>query len=481
MEEQIRAQIKKVDMVLVDSLVIPDYQRPYRWTEENVRLLLQDIYESWKTGKNSYRIGSIILYVSNDDKLNIVDGQQRVTTILLILRALGSSFGKRLCESLEYNHAESRNAIRKNTIFIEDWIKNNLNSEEKDFSKYLKKYCEFVEIKVWDLSQAFQMFDSQNGRGKELEAYNLLKAYHIRAMETNSFEEKIECDRNWENATRFKKNGGNINEESQDILKQIFNEQLYRTRIWSRKDEAWRFDKKKINEFKGITINKQNAISHSFQNRELLQYIVQNYFNSIGVDLKGLKSRFSNENLENVNPFVLINQNIINGKDFFEYIETYVEIYKQLFNVSKNDQFLIEFKSFYNKNCKQYDGANRVGDRYLRELYKSLIFMMFDRFGEEGVNKFYKTLFILVYRVRLEKKQVRYAYVAQYPVGKKIFHIVEKANSFVELQQLEQMAYKKIRCNKEVFGVLKLFSTMKIEVDTIDNEINLKKYNPSWN
>lgn len=120
MEEQIIAQIKKVNMVLVDNLVIPDYQRPYRWTEENVRLLLQDIYESWKTGKNSYRIGSIILYVSNDNKLNIVDGQQRVTTILLMLRALQSSFGKGLCESLEYNHAESRNAIRKNTVFIKD-------------------------------------------------------------------------------------------------------------------------------------------------------------------------------------------------------------------------------------------------------------------------------------------------------------------------------------------------------------------------
>ena len=37
------------------------------------------------------------------------------------------------------------------------------------------------------------MFDSQNGRGKELEAYNLLKAYHIRAMELNGQDEKIKC------------------------------------------------------------------------------------------------------------------------------------------------------------------------------------------------------------------------------------------------------------------------------------------------
>ena len=91
--------------------------------------MLQDIYESWKTGKNSYRIGSIILYVSKDQKFNIVDGQQRVTTILLILLALESPFGKDLRGCLEYNHTESRNAIRKNIGFIKEWIKVNIKND----------------------------------------------------------------------------------------------------------------------------------------------------------------------------------------------------------------------------------------------------------------------------------------------------------------------------------------------------------------
>lgn len=51
--------------------------------------------------------------------------------------------------------------------------------------------CEFVVIKVKELAEAFQMFESQNGRGKDLEAYNLLKAYHIRAMENDSQSEKL--------------------------------------------------------------------------------------------------------------------------------------------------------------------------------------------------------------------------------------------------------------------------------------------------
>ena len=42
-----------------------------------------------------------------------------------------------------------------------------------------------AELKVVAFNEAFQMFESQNGRGKELEAYNLLKAYHIRAMSSS--------------------------------------------------------------------------------------------------------------------------------------------------------------------------------------------------------------------------------------------------------------------------------------------------------
>lgn len=149
--------------------------------------------------------------------------------------------------------------------------------------------------------------------------------------------------------------------------------------------------------------------------------------------------------------------------------------------MSKNDQFLNEFKSFYSKNCKQYDGANRVGDRYLRELYKSLIFMVFDKFGEDGVNKFYDKLYILVYRVRLEKMQVRYTAVAKYPADNKIFHIIEKANSFVELHKIEKMASSSVECRKPVSEILTLFSDMGVSVYSNDPKIDLKKYNESWN
>lgn len=468
---KIKAEIKKIETILAQNLNIPGYQRPYRWYEENVRLLLQDIFESWKQGKKSYRAGSIILHQSGDD-LSIVDGQQRVTTLLLILKVLGSNIGSNLRNKLNYTHADSKVGIFHNHQFIEKWVNENLADEKDDFSKYLTMYCEFVEIIVDDLSEAFQMFDSQNGRGKELETYNLLKAYHIRAMDADNHETKVECDRSWESATRNKDENGHVN----DILKQIFNEQLYRTRVWSRKEEAYDFNKKRISEFKGLTISKHLSITSPFQNKELLQFVVNNYFQSIGVEIKGIKSRFKNKTLDNISPFVLINQNIINGKSFFGYIETYVEIYKQLFEHREDKLFLQEFKNFYHRHCIDYKGSRRDGDRYLKELYKSLIFILFDKYGEDGVLRFYKTLYILVYRERLGKMQIKYVAVAQYPAKTKLFSIIEQSNSFFDLEVLNKEAKTKVVCRKEVGEIITFFIDYGVSFDKEKSSVDLTKY-----
>lgn len=469
--EKIAAEIKKVNKVLDDRMVIPNYQRPYRWTEDNVRLLLEDITNSWKEGKSSYRIGSVILN-NKDGKLNIVDGQQRITTILLILNSLGSTVGSLLRNSLQYKHQDSLNSIIRNNSFIGSWVQENLGNDTASFEKYILDYCEFVEIKVSDLSEAFQMFDSQNGRGKELEAYNLLKAYHIRAMDSNTFEEKIACDKTWEGAARYQSDK-NSNQVS-DLLRQLINEQLYRTRLWSRKETALEFNKKQIKEFKGITVTKNHPIDFPYQNKELLHYIMQNYFKSLGVAVNGVKSRFKQSSPENISPFALLNQNILNGKDFFDYIETYVEIYKRLFNAEYDE--LKEFKKFLQKNCK-YSGSHRDGDKYLFELYKSLIILLFDKFGEEGVEKYHKILYLLVYRIRLEKEQVRYTSVAEYPIQNKVFNIIENAKTYSDLHRLEKMANKKVICKKDVDFIIKYFMEQKVPLTSGDEKkVDSTKY-----
>ena len=430
----IYARIRKVADIITQNICIPDYQRPYKWSEVNVQQLLDDISQSMRSGKKLYRIGSVILHDNlEEQRLDIVDGQQRLTTIALLLYCLdGTTI---LADQLEFGHADSFVNIKKNKAYIDKWLELNGMKNSVEFKNYLLNHCEFVEVIVDNLSEAFQMFDSQNGRGKELEAYNLLKAYHIRAMEQDLKTTKINCDKRWEAATMFKENSQNAN--SIDLLKQVFAEQLYRTRLWSRSKEASEFTKKEISEFKGFTLDKNNNIQYPYQNTHLLQYITGKFYESVLSGMIGTQSRFKSGDAENINPFVSINQSIINGRAFFDYIETYIEIYKRIF-IDLDSSQLKKFKAFYREYCLHYEGASRTGDQYLREVYKSLALIVFDKFGEEGLNKYYELLYAVVYKKRLELAQVKYATVSQFPA--KYFAIIHNANTLSDLSALTKHA-----------------------------------------
>ena len=70
------------------DFVIPDYQRPYAWTEEECQTLWEDIFEfSFPEGKynqfnndEEYYLGPIVTFKNEKGKLEVIDGQQRLTT-----------------------------------------------------------------------------------------------------------------------------------------------------------------------------------------------------------------------------------------------------------------------------------------------------------------------------------------------------------------------------------------------------------------
>ena len=451
----IEASIVKVkDVISIENLRIPPYQRPYCWSEKNVRQLLEDILTSKNASKKIYRIGSVILYVNNEEKtLDIVDGQQRITTLILIAKACNED----ISDILKYNHTDSISHIRDNYSFIISWLDDNCKDSKNEVLKYIIESCEFVKITVSDLSEAFQMFDSQNGRGKELEAYNLLKAYHIRAMEQDSQEEKVKCDKRWEDATQYDATPKIKDDPNIDVLKQLFEEQLYRSRIWSKAQEANEFSKEEIDEFKGFTIDKNHPAMYPYQNPQLLQYLTAKFYKNVLSGTVATQNRFINGDDERIDPFVNINQQIVNGKSFFDYVETYVEIYKRMF-LDVGTYQLSEFKEFYYTYCLNYgdDKENRIrdfafnpkypatrsGDTYLREAYKSLVFVLFDKFGEIGLNKYYKVLYRLIYLNRFQKSQVRYKYVAQLP--SKYFKTIAEAKDLSDLAALNKLLETKL-------------------------------------
>ena len=68
--------------------VIPAYQRPSSWSQDHAEQLIADIYQSFQSDEKEYFIGSMICISKDKNVYEVVDGQQRITTLTLILSQL---------------------------------------------------------------------------------------------------------------------------------------------------------------------------------------------------------------------------------------------------------------------------------------------------------------------------------------------------------------------------------------------------------
>ena len=84
--------------------LIPDYQRPYAWEENECATLWNDI-QSFALPDNNcdkfnnddvYFLGPIVLFTNSDRKLEVIDGQQRLTTLMLLLCAFYHAYGNNI-------------------------------------------------------------------------------------------------------------------------------------------------------------------------------------------------------------------------------------------------------------------------------------------------------------------------------------------------------------------------------------------------
>lgn len=83
------------------DFLIPDYQRPYAWGEAECQQLWADLfdfafpgddYTKFDRNNDEYFLGPIVTFKNEDEKLEVIDGQQRLTTLLLLLRAFYDYF-----------------------------------------------------------------------------------------------------------------------------------------------------------------------------------------------------------------------------------------------------------------------------------------------------------------------------------------------------------------------------------------------------
>lgn len=125
---------KSVKGLFQDSkacFLIPDYQRPYAWGEVECKTLWEDLFVFSFPNDNcdqfneddEYFLGPIVTFKNDDKKLEIIDGQQRLTTLMLLLRA----FYNKLSHMKDQNSQAMKQDIEKCL-----WRANNFGAYQKD-------------------------------------------------------------------------------------------------------------------------------------------------------------------------------------------------------------------------------------------------------------------------------------------------------------------------------------------------------------
>ncbi len=175
-------QVSTVKNLLEMQLYVPDFQRPYKWQTHHVSQLVEDLIGH--QNKSRYRLGTVVLHQSADQASKaVVDGQQRLLTLTLLCHLLDADqfCRPRILEQRFDNPTTVRN-LQHNASVIDARLKSLAQAEREGLLDFLLNRCELICVVLDDLNEAFQFFDSQNARGKELAPYDLLKAFHLREM-----------------------------------------------------------------------------------------------------------------------------------------------------------------------------------------------------------------------------------------------------------------------------------------------------------
>lgn len=378
-----------VARVLKMKLRIPNYQRPYKWERRNVIELLRDIEEAIANrdggGARHYRLGTILLH-DNNGVFEIVDGQQRLLTLSLLLFFLKSAPAQFSVPLLNDDNTlkqlsrqpETRKRLSDNFVAIQDYFGNRTDLKQTFFTA-LCGFLQVVIIKVEHLADAFQLFDSQNTRGRALDAHDLLKAYHLRAMQMAGDSERKMNRRvqGWEAVNPA-------------LIRSLFDAYLFRIYNWSKGQRTHVFSAKDIAAFKGLAPNRQGKMFPFVRRAVATEHEFQ-----IGADFQA-------------------------GECFFSFVEHYLDlrddINSLLDGVTCADQEMKKMLRIVTRvmHCPGVSG----GFRYLHDLFRCVLFCYADRFGMENLDaRILAKLCMWTYAVMLDKSRMSEKTVNRYAIG----------------------------------------------------------------
>lgn len=208
---------------------IPLYQRPYAWTTEQAGELLEDLLTSLGDGNepidnvNPYFLGSIVLIKGDKPDAQVVDGQQRLSTLTILLAALRTLVQPQFADVLTELLYEKPNPLldippryrltlaKRDADFFKEYIQNEggisnlkdlnsaaLSDSQKNIkenallflkrleqlseshrvrlAQFIIKQCFLVTVSTPDLDSAYRIFSVLNERGLDLSLTDILKA-----------------------------------------------------------------------------------------------------------------------------------------------------------------------------------------------------------------------------------------------------------------------------------------------------------------
>ena len=316
-------------------------------------------------------MGTLLLYYDKEKKnYEIIDGQQRLSTLALIYYTIENKLLRG--QDLSYNQMISAYNIANNLNFLRSKKELLQQFNEADiFSK-----LDFTLIVSDNQDHAFSFFDSQNNRGVSLGVDDYLKAYHLRALP-----EPLQAKRakSWEAITfKAKKQDDHLLD-----LKHLFNEILFKVRRW-RGQSTFPYPNKNnvLGEFQKNTYKSGNDENFRlFPNRNNMR------FQEIEVNNDGLNFISREKPISIIEYPFAIRQPIYKGQNFFDFTEKYHSIFDLFFNESVKKTKAIEdsihfYNTIYTKDMSEY----------LRYYMQMCLVAYYDNFGEENSLKLFSIL-----------------------------------------------------------------------------------------
>jgi hypothetical protein len=195
-----------------DQYLIPLYQRNYAWQEAHLRQLIQDVWDSRESNRDYY-IGTLVTYQRADGTYETVDGQQRLTTLTIIMCAiqhemsttvdtswyrdinLSYEFRKESTDTLKalFNHSSVED-MRDNAIYkMYENVRSTIESIVTDntyldrFLEYLFEHVIITRVILPADSDLNYYFEIMNNRGEQLQKHEILKALFMRHSQDDPF------------------------------------------------------------------------------------------------------------------------------------------------------------------------------------------------------------------------------------------------------------------------------------------------------